>query len=115
MCWALNHQNIIEIAQGHISLSLPTTEIARWGRTLLQARLALVAPQRAVVLVGRLRSSLISREGAGTFFMVRGSNNSGRGSWENSGCSCLSIALGETGIPSKTMAPSRVPKHSSLL
>jgi hypothetical protein len=21
MCWALNHQNIIEIAQGHISLS----------------------------------------------------------------------------------------------
>jgi hypothetical protein len=22
MCWALNHQNIIEIAQGHISLSL---------------------------------------------------------------------------------------------
>jgi hypothetical protein len=23
MCWALNHQNIIEIAQGHISLSHP--------------------------------------------------------------------------------------------
>jgi hypothetical protein len=23
MCWALNHQNIIEIAQGHISLSVP--------------------------------------------------------------------------------------------
>jgi hypothetical protein len=22
MCWALNHQNIIEIAQGHISLSI---------------------------------------------------------------------------------------------
>jgi hypothetical protein len=22
MCWALNHQNIIEIAQGHISLSV---------------------------------------------------------------------------------------------
>jgi hypothetical protein len=22
-CWALNHQNIIEIAQGHISLSIP--------------------------------------------------------------------------------------------
>jgi hypothetical protein len=23
MCWALNHQNIIEIAQGHIFLSEP--------------------------------------------------------------------------------------------
>jgi hypothetical protein len=23
MCWALNHQNILEMAQGHISLSLP--------------------------------------------------------------------------------------------
>jgi hypothetical protein len=22
MCWALNHQNILEIAQGHISLSI---------------------------------------------------------------------------------------------
>jgi hypothetical protein len=22
MCWALNHQNILEIAQGHISLSV---------------------------------------------------------------------------------------------
>ena len=51
-------------------------------------------------------SSLTSRDGAGIFFMVRGSNNSGVGSWEASGCSCLSIALGETGIPSKTMAPS---------
>jgi hypothetical protein len=52
-------------------------------------------------------SSLISREGAGIFFMVRGSNNSNSGSWEDSGCSCLSIALGETSIPSKTIAPSR--------
>jgi hypothetical protein len=22
MCWALNHQNILEMAQGHISLSI---------------------------------------------------------------------------------------------
>jgi hypothetical protein len=51
-------------------------------------------------------SSLTSMEGAEIFFMVRGSNNSGRGSWEDSGCSCLPIVLGETGIPSKTMAPS---------
>jgi hypothetical protein len=51
-------------------------------------------------------SSLISRDGAGIFFMVRGSNNSGGGSWEDLGCSCLSVALGETGIPYKTMAPS---------
>jgi hypothetical protein len=28
MCWALNHQNIIEMAQGHISLSLPS-EVAK--------------------------------------------------------------------------------------
>jgi hypothetical protein len=28
MCWAFNHQNIIEIAQGHISLSTGTTDIA---------------------------------------------------------------------------------------
>jgi hypothetical protein len=27
MCWALNHQNIIEIAQGHISLSDPFRDI----------------------------------------------------------------------------------------
>jgi hypothetical protein len=26
MCWALNHQNIIEIVQGHISLSVPRPE-----------------------------------------------------------------------------------------
>jgi hypothetical protein len=51
-------------------------------------------------------SSLTSWEGAGIFFMVRGSNISGGGSWEDSGCSCLTIARGETGIPSKTMAPS---------
>jgi hypothetical protein len=37
-------------------------------------------------------SSLISRDGVGIFFMVRGSNNSGGGSWEDSGCSCLTIA-----------------------
>jgi hypothetical protein len=29
MCWALNHQNIIEIAQGHISLSETCAPIAR--------------------------------------------------------------------------------------
>jgi hypothetical protein len=23
VCWALNHQNLIEMAQGHISLSIP--------------------------------------------------------------------------------------------
>jgi hypothetical protein len=26
MCWTLNHQNIIEMAQGHISLSLAREE-----------------------------------------------------------------------------------------
>jgi hypothetical protein len=67
--------------------------MARRGRTLLQVRLALVAPQRAVVLAGVLAaSSLISRDGAGIFFMVRGSNDSGGGSWEDLGCFCLSIA-----------------------
>jgi hypothetical protein len=77
------------------------------GRTLLQAGLALIAPQRVAVLAGCLQLLFfISRDGAGIFFMVRGSNNSGEGSWEDSGCSCLSVALGETGIPSKTMAPS---------
>jgi hypothetical protein len=29
MCWTLNHQNIQEIAQGHISLSLPYPKVAR--------------------------------------------------------------------------------------
>jgi hypothetical protein len=29
MCWALNHQNIIEIAQGHISLSETYAPVAR--------------------------------------------------------------------------------------
>jgi hypothetical protein len=37
-------------------------------------------------------SSLTSRDGARIFFMVRGSNNSSGGSWEDLGCSCLSIA-----------------------
>jgi hypothetical protein len=43
------------------------------GQTLLQAGLALVAPQRAVVLVVLAASSSISRDGAGIFFTVRGS------------------------------------------
>jgi hypothetical protein len=30
MCWALNHQNILEMAQGHISLSI-TPEEAKAG------------------------------------------------------------------------------------
>jgi hypothetical protein len=25
MCWALNHQNILEMAQGHISLLVPSS------------------------------------------------------------------------------------------
>jgi hypothetical protein len=37
--------------------------------------------------------SLISREGARIFFMVRGSNNSGSGSWVDSGCSCLLLGV----------------------
>jgi hypothetical protein len=49
-------------------------------------------------------SSLTSREGARIFFMVKGSNISDSGSWEDSWCSCLSIARGETGIPSRTIA-----------
>jgi hypothetical protein len=37
MCWALNHQNIIEMAQRHISLSLL---LRRGGRVLLLLLLA---------------------------------------------------------------------------
>jgi hypothetical protein len=51
-------------------------------------------------------SSFSPREGAGIFFMVRGSNNYGGGSWEDLGCSCVSIAGGEISIPFKTMDPS---------
>jgi selenophosphate synthase len=28
MCWALNHQNIIEMAQGHISLSVVAAKVS---------------------------------------------------------------------------------------
>jgi hypothetical protein len=45
MCWTLNHQNIIEMAQGHISLSLswrqlikPRMEIRRASRYRVQGR-----------------------------------------------------------------------------
>jgi hypothetical protein len=30
MCWTLNHQNIIEMAQGHISLSLEPVVSLSW-------------------------------------------------------------------------------------
>jgi hypothetical protein len=33
MCWTLNHQNIIEMAQGHISLSPAWIEGVHDGRT----------------------------------------------------------------------------------
>jgi hypothetical protein len=39
-----------------------------------------------------IASSLISGEGGGIFFMVRGSNNSGDGYWDGLGCSYSSIA-----------------------
>jgi hypothetical protein len=31
MCWTLNHQNIIEMAQGHISLSVHSTLFGKKG------------------------------------------------------------------------------------
>jgi hypothetical protein len=40
MCWALNHQNILEMAQGHISLSLVTDDSN--GQSSLQAKYATV-------------------------------------------------------------------------
>jgi hypothetical protein len=39
MCWALNHQNIIEIAQGHISLSIYSSQhkTSHWRKAMLSA------------------------------------------------------------------------------
>jgi hypothetical protein len=35
MCWALNHENTLEMAQGHISLSGLSTRSMLWSRARL--------------------------------------------------------------------------------
>jgi hypothetical protein len=39
MCWTLNHQNILEMAQGHISLSFAFLDSARSLNSSLNAQL----------------------------------------------------------------------------
>jgi hypothetical protein len=59
MCWTLNHQNIIEIAQGHISLSVSCkTQLTMLERTWefsCRVRARVVGP--CIVCMGVMSSS----------------------------------------------------------